>query len=199
MDEYENIIRSPRLELVPMGPDLLEALLVRDHARASQISTFQIPEDLIISAQALQMRLKQLRADPQVQPWSIRAIVLRESQMMCGRIGFHSEPAPEDLRDIAPEGVELGYEIAESFRRKGYAKEAAVTLMRWAFEVHGQRSFILSISPANKASLAMAHALGFCETGSHMDDEDGLELYFQRQIKGWPNEWKSVKGIKNEQ
>ena len=49
--------------------------------------------------------------------------------MMCGRIGFHSEPGSEDLRDVAADGVELGYAIGASFRRRGFAKEEAITFI----------------------------------------------------------------------
>jgi ribosomal-protein-alanine N-acetyltransferase len=184
-----NILRSHRLELVSMGPALLEALLAGDHASAAQIGGFQIPNDLILRKRTLQMRLRQIQANPEVQPWLLRAMVIRQGQMMCGYIGFHSEPGPEDLSDVAADGVELGYAVGESFRRQGFAKEAALTLMRWAFERHGQRCFILSIAPDNEASLAMAHSMGFSEVGSHMDEEDGLELYFERRLDRWPDEW----------
>ena len=183
------ILRSDRLELVSMGPALLEALLAGDRARAAQIGGFHIPDDLTLKEQTLQRRLRQLRANPGLQPWLLRAIVIRETRTMCGRIGFHSEPGPQDLRDVAPDGVELGYAIGEPFRRQGYAKEAALTLMRWAFETHDQRSFVLSIAPDNAASLAMARSLGFREVGSHMDAEDGLELYFTRRLDHWPDKW----------
>jgi ribosomal-protein-alanine N-acetyltransferase len=183
------ILRSRRLELVSMGPALLEALLADDLARAAQIGGFQIPDDLILNKRTLEMRLRQIQANPAVQPWLLRAIVIRESRTMCGRIGFHTAPSPEYLRDLAADGVELGYTIGEPFRRRGFAKEAALTLMRWAFEVHQQRSFILSIAPDNVASLAMAHSMGFREIGSHIDEEDGLELIFERRLDGWPDEW----------
>ena len=186
------ILRSDRLELVSMGPALLEALLAGDLVRAAQIGGFHIPGDLVLSRRTLQRRLRQIRANPGVQPWLLRAIVIIESGTMCGRIGFHSEPGPEDLRDVAPDGVELGYAIGERFRRQGYAKEAALMLMRWAFETHHQRSFILSIAPDNVASLALARSLGFREAGSHIDQEDGLELYFARRLDRWPDEWASA-------
>ena len=186
------ILRSDRLELVSMGPALLEALLAGDRARAAQIGGFHIPDDLILSERTLKMRLRQIQANPEVLPWLLRAIVIRESQTMCGRIGFHTEPGPEYLRDLAADGVELGYSIGEPFRRQGYAKEAALTLLRWAFEAHQQRSFILSIAPDNEASLAMAHSMGFREVSSHIDEEDGLELIFERRLDRWPEEWASV-------
>jgi ribosomal-protein-alanine N-acetyltransferase len=176
-----------------MGPALLEALLAGDHARAARIGGFQIPNDLMPRKRTLQMRLRQIRANPKVQPWLLRAIVIRQSQTMCGVIGFHSEPGPEDLRDMAADGVELGYAVDEPFRRQGFAKEAALTLMKWAFENHHQRCFVLSIAPDNEASLAMAHSMGFSQVGSHIDEEDGLELYFERRLDRWPDEWGSAK------
>jgi [ribosomal protein S5]-alanine N-acetyltransferase len=182
-------LRSRRLDLVSMGPALLEALLAGDRALAAQIGGFQIPDELMLRRRTLQMRLRQIQANPDVQPWLLRAMVIRQSGVMCGYVGFHSEPGPEDLRDVAADGVELGYRVGESFRRQGFAKEAALTLMRWAFECHGQQSFILSIAPDNEASLALAHSLGFREIGSHVDEEDGIELYFERRLDHWPDEW----------
>ena len=186
------ILRSHRLELVSMGPALLETLLAGDRARAAQIGGFHIPDDLVLGERTLQMRLQQIQANPHVQPWLLRAIVIRESGTMCGRIGFHTAPGPEYLHDLAADGVELGYTIGEPFRRRGFAKEAALTLMRWAFEAHDQRSFILSIAPDNAASLAMARSLGFREVGSHIDEEDGLELILARRLERWPDEWASA-------
>ena len=83
----------------------------------------------------------------------------------------------------------MGYEIGEPFRRKGYGKEAAITLMKWAFEQHGQRCFILSISPSNEASLGLAHSMNFIETG--LRNEEG-ELYFKRRLDSWPNDWEAI-------
>jgi len=156
---------------------------------AEGIGGFHIPADLLLGRSLLTMRLQQLHHTPDEHPWLLRAIVLRESQTMCGHIGFHSRPGPADLRDIAADGVELGYSVGENFRRQGYAREAALTLMKWAFSYHRQRCFVLSISPDNSASLAMARSLAFTEIGSHMDDEDGLELYFSRHLTAWPSHW----------
>lgn len=113
---------------------------------------------------------------------------------MCGRIGFHSEPGPEELRNVAADGVELGYEVGESFRRQGIGKEAAFGLMKWAYDEHDQRVFVLSIGPDNIPSLRMALSMGFRETGYHIDEEDGLELFFVRRLGCWPVEWATASG-----
>jgi RimJ/RimL family protein N-acetyltransferase len=114
----------------------------------------------------------------------------RASKTMIGHIGFHTPPRPAYLADIAADGVELGYTVDAGHRRQGYAREAALVLMHWAYAKHGQKCFVLSISPTNVASNAMAKSLGFVECGSHMDEEDGLEIIFNRRFEAWPAEWK---------
>ena len=186
------MIASRRLELVSMGPRILEALIARNQQLAEKIAGFKIPIDLVLNTCTLRNRLRQLNASPEAQPWLLRAIVITQSQTMCGRIGFHSEPGPEDLRNVAADGVELGYEIGEPYRRQGIGKEAALALMKWAYEEHGQRCYVLSINPNNIPSLGMALSMGFREIGSHIDEEDGLELYFERRLGSWPSEWTSA-------
>ena len=177
-----------------MCPELLEALLARNRELAEKIGGFTIPGDFVITVRTLRTRLRQLHARPEAQPWLLRAIVLKQSQTMCGRIGFHSEPGPEELRNVAADGVELGYEVGESFRRQGIAREAALRLMKWAYEENDQRCFVLSIDPGNTPSLKLARSMGFRETGYHIDEEDGLELYFARRLQRWPVEWATAYG-----
>jgi RimJ/RimL family protein N-acetyltransferase len=43
---------------------------------------------------------------------------------------------------------------------------------------------VASIAPDNSRSLAVARRLGFIQTGERWDDEDGLELVFEREITG---------------
>ncbi len=160
-----------------------------DYARAAELGGFCITDDLRFSQHTLTRRLHQIRKDPTVQPWLLRAIVERRSQTMCGRIGFHSAPGPADLATIAPDGVELGYEVHAPLRGQGFAKEAAMAMMFGAFHRQQQQCFIPSISPQNEPSVALASSLRTEEIGSHIDDEDGLELYFQRRFKSWPVEW----------
>ena len=97
-----------------------------------------------------------------------------------GDIGFHAAPGHECLAELAPGGVEFGYGVMESYRRRGLATEAIEALMRWAREEHGVERFVVSISPENGPSLALAAKLGFRKIGSHMDEFDGPEDIFER-------------------
>ena len=185
-------IESTRLSLRSLGIPKLEALLARDLSTAQRLLDCIIPGEASLERMPLKPMLERIRADPATQPWLIRATIDRNSRTMIGHIGFHTAPRPPYLATIAPDGVEMGYTVFAPFRRRGYAKEAALALMHWAFTHHNQRCFVLSISPNNPASLAMAQSLNFTTIGSHIDEEDGPELEFVRRFEHWPPDWRSA-------
>ena len=113
-------------------------------------------------------------------------MVLREDGRYLGHIGFHTAPGAEYLQGLSPGGVELGYGVLEPWRRQGMATEAIGALISWAREVHGVTRFVVSISPENEPSLALAAKLGFRKIGWHMDEIDGPEDIFERQFPTVP-------------
>jgi RimJ/RimL family protein N-acetyltransferase len=167
-----------------MTPGFLEASLQEDRVQLGLMLGTSIPNDWPDEPRWAQRRLDQLREDPTLQPWLLRAIVLRGERRMIGHIGFHSRPGEEYLRELAPGGVELGYTVFERDRRRGYAREACEALMEWAHRSHGVTRFVVSISPSNTGSLELAKGLGFNRIGSHVDEEDGPEDIFERRIDG---------------
>jgi [ribosomal protein S5]-alanine N-acetyltransferase len=172
------LIQSRRLDLMPLTPPVLRALLAGDVRTAGHLLGATVPGDLEIPADAMELRLSQLEADPGLQPWLMRAMVLRETGIVVGDIGFHAAPGHECLAELAPGGAELGFGVAAAWRRRGFASEASEALMRWACENHGVRQFVVSISPGNRASLGLAAKLGFQKIGSHLDEIDGPEDIF---------------------
>ena len=172
---------SERLELIPMSAEFLRASLRGDTAVAEGLIRASLPLDWPDVGDLLALRLRQLEAEPSLEPWLLRGMVLRDSRVMVGHIGFHTAPGADYLRPFSPGGVEFGFTVFPPFRRQGYAREASVALMDWAREAHGVPSFVLSISPENVASQALAARLGFVRIGSHIDEEDGLELVQERK------------------
>jgi len=164
-----------------MTPAFLEASLCGDRDQAGRLIAAIVPEDW--ANEGARRRLAQLRQDPTLQAWLLRAVVLRSEARMVGHIGFHARPGEKYLDELAPGGVELGYTIFEKWRRRGYASEAAESLIDWAHRVHGVTRFVVSISPTNLASLGLARRLGFRRIGSHVDDEDGPEDIFERCLR----------------
>lgn len=183
MQAPDMIIRSARLDLIPMTPPFLEACLAGNSAEAARQLPLAIPPEWYSARGLMQMRLDQLRRDPAAQPWLLRGIGLRSTGVMIGGIGFHAPPGADDLRETAPDGVEIGYRIFEPFRRQGYATEACAALIDWARTAHAIRQFVLSISPDNAPSLRIAQHFGFRKVGTQVDDIDGPEDVYLRE---WP-------------
>ena len=176
-------IEAPRLSLRLMPPEAVEACLAGDLAKASHLIDVEVPAELLQEPTAL--RFAQIRLDdtPGYGPWSIRAMVLRAERRMVGHIRFHTTPDPEYLQPYAQGAVEFGYHVFEGERRKGYATEAAGAVMNWAHTEQGVPRFILTVSPTNIASLSLIAGYGFKKIGEHIDEVDGLEHIFLREVR----------------
>jgi RimJ/RimL family protein N-acetyltransferase len=170
-------LHAERLDLVSMSPPFMEALIEDREGDAEAALGVPIPaewpdeDDLGF----LRRRVEQMRKDPDVQRWLVRALVLREEGTMIGHAGFHGSPGTQGL---AAGKVELGYTVFPAYRGRGYATEAAQALMGWA-ESQGIHDYVASVSPENAPSLAIVRKLGFVQTGDQWDEEDGLELVFE--------------------
>lgn len=172
---YE-MVRSERLDLQLMEPDLLDALIDDHRAVIDGMVDYEIPATFPDPEQRefLRFRRGQLSADPARYPWSLRAIVLRSQRRMVGFVNFHGAPGVNDTN--TDRAVELGWTVFPSDRKRGYATETAIALMAWAAEEHGIRHFISSTTPDNAASLRVHEKLGFARTGEFIDGEVIFDL-----------------------
>lgn len=166
-------LRGPRLDLVPLGLEVLAALAAGDVVGAQARLPFAITPAWAESVPAAR-RHAQIVADRSVAPWLARAMVLRSERRAVGCVGCHDRP---DARGR----VELGYQVLEGDRRRGYAREAVETLLAWA-RTRGATGLVLSISPDNVPSLRFAASLGLHRTGEQMDEIDGLEHVFEASL-----------------
>jgi RimJ/RimL family protein N-acetyltransferase len=178
------VIHAPTLDLVSMSPAFMRASLAGDIAGAERVLGASLPSDWPDCKNLLELRLKQLEEDPAYEPWSLRAMVLRGTAPRCeramiGHIGCHTLPGAAYLQPYSPMAVEFGFEVFPAYRRQGFAREAALALMDWAAREHGQRTFVVSISPVNTPSLGLAAQLGFVHIGHHIDEVDGWEDIFE--------------------
>lgn len=177
-------IRTDRLELVLLSPQLLEAILGGRRGDAESLGSLAIPSSWPDEhdRRFLALRLDQVTKDPARLEWLPRAIVLRRRKApMIGHVGFHGPPGVNG--PAKPKALEVGYTIFEPFRRRGYATEAVSGLLGWARERHGVRDFVASVSPDNVASLALVRRFGFRQTGTQWDEEDGEELVFELDLQ----------------
>lgn len=167
------------IELVPLTPAFIEAVLDGRPDDAGRLLGIELPEEPATDGERgfLALRLRQMREDERFLTWCPHAVVL--DGRMIGGAGFHGPPGINAAEN--PKAVEFGYGILPPYRGRGYATRAAEMLIELT-RSRGVHEFVLSCSPDNEASLAIIRKLGFVKTGERMDDEDGLEHVFE--LKG---------------
>lgn len=176
-------IVTQRLELTPLSPDVIRAILRGDANRTAALLDAAAPAYWKGSPTLLEMRLRQMTSEPELEPWLVRAMVHRQTRELIGHLGFHTGPNPPYLRELGLRGVEMGYTVFEPYRRQGYAREAAAAMMRWARDEHGVSEFVLSIAPTNEPSLRIARGFGFTYHSVFHDPDDGVEhIYTGRYL-----------------
>ena len=160
------MIVTPRLELIVLDRAYLASVPRPDRGFVDPAGFLAGADDVV------RLRLAQIDANPEVAPWLLRAIVVRETRVAVGFVTFHAAPDPRGM-------VEIGYEVLPAFRRNGYAREAASAAIAWAAR-HGARVVRACVSPDNLASLALLARDGFVQVGEQLDEIDGRELVFEK-------------------
>jgi RimJ/RimL family protein N-acetyltransferase len=170
-----NDVMTERLRLTLVDRDAIAAVLAGERERAEGVLRASLPDGWPDEGDRwlLELRQGQLRDDPDIAPWLLRAIVLVDTGEMIGHIGFHGPP---DARGF----VEVGYAIVSEHRRMGFAREAVTALFGWARE-RGVKGFRASVGPWNDPSLGLIAQLGFRQTGVQWDEQDGEELVFETE------------------
>lgn len=168
-------IETPRLALDLLSPAALQAVAEGRLDEASRLAGCDLTGFPEAERDIAAIRFKDLAADPGYLSWSLRLLRLKPDLRFAGHFNFHTRPDPDYLRELAPGAVELGYYVLPEFRRLGLAEETARGMIDWAARTHGVGRFIVSISPENTPSVAMARKLGFTRIGGHMDETDGYE------------------------
>jgi len=171
-----SVIRGPRLDLVVLSGELLDACLADDLPRAHQLAAFAFPDEYFprLGGEWISRRRSQVLADAAWEPWSLRAMVLRDEQRMIGFTSFHGPPGINDTRTAS--AAEAGYTVFPEFRCPGYATETCRAMLEWARREHGVRHFISGIEPSNGPSIRVIEKLGFIPMGLMVDGESIFEL-----------------------
>jgi RimJ/RimL family protein N-acetyltransferase len=116
--------------------------------------------------------------DPCTTGWLVHAVTDDHRQVV-GHAGFHGPPNDHGL-------VEVGYTVVPEQRGRDLGAAALCALLERATEDKRIRTVRASISPDNAASLQIVRSAGFLQVGEQWDDEDGLELVFERSVRDQP-------------
>jgi ribosomal-protein-alanine N-acetyltransferase len=166
-------VTPKRVRLAFLGDEVYGLLQGGELGEASRRSGLDLPEAFVTTESWLWPVFRaKLVADPSAEPFLVRAIVDDDTDVVVGHAGFHGPP---DARGM----VEVGYTVLEAHRRRGFAT-AAVSFLLGEAAARGATVVRASVSPENDGSLAVVRRLEFVEVGRQWDDEDGLELVFER-------------------
>jgi [ribosomal protein S5]-alanine N-acetyltransferase len=147
---------TERLELTPLPA----------HAAAA------LPEDREEASRALGSPLSEEWPDPDFvgvlrrhagssadhECFGVWVMIESASAYVVGDIGFHGPPD-----DVG--AIEIGYSVVPSRRRRGYATEAAATLIEWARSQPNVRVIVAGCDPDNMPSISTLERVGFHRTG----------------------------------
>jgi ribosomal-protein-alanine N-acetyltransferase len=164
----------PRVDLALLDATALQALVRRDLAAASVAAGIELPDWFPENDFLWTLRLGQVIGEPGHAPWLTRVVVDAQTGAAVGLAGFHGPP---DERGM----VEVGYEVSPDPRRRGYGRAAVAWLIDYARD-HGAAVVRASVAPDNAPSLGLIAHFGFVRTGEQIDERDGLELVFERQL-----------------
>lgn len=161
------------LRLVALHSDTIRALgegRLAWSAGQPELHAVRWPED---DKRVLRYRIEALDDDPASSPYLLSAILDGNGRFV-GRIGCHAGP------DRSGE-VEIGYRVIAAERGRGIAGWAVdtFTVVLAGLEV---ASIVASIRPDNAHSLAIVEHRCYVAVGSHLDDEDGLEVVYRRSL-----------------
>lgn len=98
-------------------------------------------------------------ADPSQVGWGLYFLRERAQRVIIGSAGLKGKP---DWHGV----IEIGYGVAPAFQRRGYATEAARTLVEWAFRQPRVQRLAAECLTSNHASRRVLQNLGMHYTGT---------------------------------
>ena len=102
----------------------------------------------------LMEEFRKIAEDPQKLEYDLWTIELKSTHELIGQAGF----IPKEIK--GKEYIELNYYIEKSKWKKGYAKEIAKSLIKYAFEIKKLDKVISIIDLENESSKATAKSIG---------------------------------------
>jgi [ribosomal protein S5]-alanine N-acetyltransferase len=162
-------VETPRLQLRPWSPALI-ITLIEQPERFEPLAAFPAAAGLrefFVSGEISPEWLARLRDAAGPDPWRHGFFVVdREERVVIGTAGFKGPPDADGM-------VEIAYGIVPSFEGRGYATEAAMALVRFAFDTPEVTLVRAHTLPEANASTRVLTKCGFRHTDDVIDPDDG--------------------------
>jgi ribosomal-protein-alanine N-acetyltransferase len=173
------LLRTARLELVPMTLAMAEAVILGHKEEAERLIAARMPlrwPNRELVERAFSASLEELRARPDVRLWGNRVLVARAADgeaRVVGSVVFHGRP--ED--GIA----EIAYGVEEGSQGQGYATEAVGASVASALEQEGVLAVQAATFDWHVPSLRVIGKVGMARVGTRDHDTMGELVVFERR------------------
>lgn len=176
-------IQTTRLELLPITLPIVEAVMLGRRDDAEAAIGAPLPEawpGRALIERAFTASLERIRANPGKRLWGDRVAVLRGGERrVIGSVVFHGAPDDEGV-------VEIAYGIEESSQGQGYATEAALACMKWAFSQNDVRCVKATTPTWHRASRRVLEKIGMRHVGMSEHEMLGELMEWERVKEGRP-------------
>ena len=154
------VLRTARLELVPITLAHVEAVFLGERADFERIILAHVPPawpNRAIVERAFSASLEDIRADPGGRLWGNRLIIAHDEDesrpRLVGSVIFHGRPGEEGI-------VEIGYGVEDDSQGRGYATEAVSACVTWALSQPMVEIVEATTFPWHRASLRVIEKVG---------------------------------------
>ncbi|USI88393.1 alpha/beta fold hydrolase [Rhodococcus pyridinivorans] len=166
----------PRVRLINATAELLNAALDSPETLGAELQT-AVPEGWPEFPEALPHTLGVIEEDPASSAWWMYFFLDAETGVLVGSGGFAGAP----VNGV----VEIGYEIAPVFRRRGYATAAVRELVALAQATGEVRRVVGRTLARDERSAGVLRAIGFRQSESVQDDGHDVTVW-TRPLHGTP-------------
>jgi ribosomal-protein-alanine N-acetyltransferase len=163
MLDHVTTLLTERLELVPVTPVLVRAVLEAKREVAEDILGASIPTawpGRALIERAFYASIEAILREPGIRLWGDRVMITRTgTRRVVGSVIFHGAPDEEGA-------VELAYGVEEDSQRQGYATEAARASVEWALTQESVRFVRAATPPWHIASQKVLERCGLVRCGT---------------------------------
>jgi len=179
------LLRTKRLDLVPMTLEMVEAVMLGRLADSELFAGAKMPPrwpnpELI--ERAFPVSLEEMRADPVARLWGARVMII-------GRDRGDGAPSTEPrvigsvvFRHGYPDDgiAEVAYGVEEGSQRQGYATEAVTACVAWALAQEGITAVRAATFEWHRPSVRVLQASGMTHVGARDHETMGEMVVFER-------------------
>ena len=176
------LLRTARLELVPITLEIVEAVMRGRREEAEAIAGARMPErwpNRELIEQAFAISMDGIRTDPAARLWGARMMIagVGGDRRVIGSVVFRGEPDDGGIAEVA-------YGVEHKSQGQGYATEAVGSSVAWALAQPDVRAVQAATFAWHRASVRVLEKVGMVPAGSREHETMGEMLIFECRPAG---------------